>query len=164
MESFETRLHNLLSEYGSEIEWKRSSIKAVSTASIDENVPNKAGVYWIETNMPTAEMQKAISDVTGKQKKTRTNPPVGTSLIDQQNGGIYIVYSGTEENINKRLKQHLFNQGNVDTAKLGCVIDDEPFSNYEWRISFEVIESYELRYAIEAWWRLNHGWPKFCLR
>ena len=64
----------------------------------------------------------------------------------------------------KRLKQHLFNQGHVDTVKLGCVIDEPPFIDYQWHIGFKQIDSYELRYAVEAWWRLNVGWPIFCLR
>jgi len=56
------------------------------------------------------------------------------------------------------------NQGSVSTAKLGCVIDEEPFSEYAWKIGFKEIDSYAIRYATEAWWRLNNGWPKFCLR
>ena len=85
-------------------------------------------------------------------------------MIKQTSVYSYVVYSGTEEDINKRLKQHLFNEGSDETGKLGCKIDEEPFSNYSWSVSFQIIDSYELRYAAEAWWRLNKGWPIFCLR
>jgi hypothetical protein len=114
--------------------------------------------------MPVGKMQTAISEVLGKEKKIRAKPPQGTNLIEQQSGDWYITYSGTEEDLRKRLKQHLFNQGHAKTVKLGCVIDEEPFSQYQWRVSFAPIESYEIRYAVEAWWRLNKGWPIFCLR
>lgn len=158
------KLKELLSEYGEEVHESKQSIAIKSTSCIDKNVPSSPGVYWIETNMPTEEMRASISEVTGKTKRIRKNPPNGTSLIESIGADTCVVYSGTEEDINKRLKQHLFNLGHVDTVKLGCVIDEEPFSNYTWKIGFKQIDSYELRYAVEAWWRLNKGWPKFCLR
>ena len=114
--------------------------------------------------MPIENMRKAITEVLGKEKRIRKNPPKGTTLIKQNGTDFYVAYLGTEDDINKRLKQHLFNQGHADTVKLGCVIDEEPFSKYKWRISFKEIDSYEFRYAVEAWWRLNVGWPAFCLK
>ena len=109
-------------------------------------------------------MQDAIAQVTGKAKRVRKKAPKGSDLIEQNGTESFVVYSGTEDSLNKRLKQHLFNLGNEGTAKLGCKIDQSPFEEFEWHICFSVIESYELRYAVEAWWRLNKGWPKFCLR
>ncbi len=164
MPSTEEQLKTLLETFGKEVERDKGSIAVTSTACIDNNVPSAPGVYWIETTMPVEEMREAISEVVGKNKRLRKNPPNGTSLIEQQNQELYVAYSGTEEDIRKRLKQHLFNQGHVDTVKLGCVIDEEPFSNHQWHIGFKQIDSYELRYAVEAWWRLNVGWPIFCLR
>ena len=158
------KLEKLLSEFGEEIHQSKQSIVVKSTSCIDANVPNSPGVYWIETNMPTEEMRASISEVTGKVKRIRKNPPRGTSLIEPMGADAYVVYSGTEEDINKRLKQHLFNLGHVCTVKLGCIIDEEPFNKYIWKIGFQQIDSYEFRYAVEAWWRLNKGWPKFCLR
>lgn len=164
MPSTEEQLKSLLETFGNEVERDKGSIAVTSTSCIDNNVPDAPGVYWIETTMPVEEMREAISDVIGKNKKLRKNPPNGTSLINQQGNELYVAYSGTEEDIRKRLKQHLFNQGHVYTVKLGCVIDEAPFSNYQWHIGFKQIDSYELRYALEAWWRLNIGWPVFCLR
>jgi hypothetical protein len=157
-------LKHLLHQCGQKIDAEKVVIEVHSTACIDSGVPALPGVYWIETTMPAEEIQNAITEVLGKEKKTRTNPPCGTNLIEQQSSGWYVVYSGTEEDLRKRLKQHLFNQGHVNTVKLGCVIDEEPFSKYQWRVSFVHIDSYEIRYAVEAWWRLNKGWPMFCLR
>jgi hypothetical protein len=96
--------------------------------------------------------------------KIRQKPPTQTQIITQMDHDSYVVYSGTEDNIRKRLKQHLFNEGPPETAKLGCVIDKTPFSEYQWRVSFAVTDSDEIRYAVETWWRLNVGWPVFCLR
>lgn len=153
-------LKNLLDRYGQRVDAEKSVVEVNSEACIDTSVPDSAGVYWIETTMPVSEMQRAIS----KGKRIRSRPPKGTSLIEQYGTDWYVVYSGTEENVRKRLKQHLFNQGSSKTAKLGCVLDKEPFSRFQWRVGFFLIESYEIRYAVEAWWRLNKGWPVFCLR
>ncbi|MEH8174109.1 hypothetical protein [Aeromonas veronii] len=164
MSSELNELKNLLHRFGQKVDAEKNVVAVTSTASIDSNVPDMPGVYWIETTMPVGEMQSAISDVLGKEKKTRANPPKGTSLIEQQGSNWYVAYSGTEEDLRKRLKQHLFNQGHAKTVKLGCVIDEEPFSRFQWRVGYALIESYEIRYAVEAWWRLNKGWPIFCLR
>lgn len=164
MQSTEEQLKVLLETFGNEVERDKGSIPVSSTSCIDNNVPSAPGVYWIETTMPVEEMREAVSEVIGKNKRLRKNPPNGTQLLRQQNQELYVVYSGTEEDMRKRLKQHLFNQGHVDTVKLGCVIDEPPFSKYQWHIGFKQIDSYELRYAVEAWWRLNVGWPIFCLR
>ena len=153
-----------LNQYGQKVDAEKTVIRATSIGCIDSNVPATPGVYWIETNMPVEEMQSAISDVLGKERKVRATPPRGASLIEQKGDGLYVAYSGTEVDLRKRLKQHLFNQGHAKTVKLGCVIDQEPFSQYQWCVGFTVIDSYEIRYAVEAWWRLNKGWPKFCLR
>ncbi|VFB09262.1 Uncharacterised protein [Aeromonas salmonicida] len=157
-------LKTLLNKYVQEVEDTKTIIDVTSTSCIDSNVNASPGVYWIETTMPVDKLQCAISDVLGKPKKIRASHPQGSKLIEQKDSEYYVVYSGTEENLNKRLKQHLFNQGHTETVKLGCVIDDKPFSDYKWRVSFSFIDSYEIRYAVEACWRLNKGWPKFCLR
>jgi len=157
-------LKALLHQYGQKVDAEKTVIGVNSTACIDSNVPASPGVYWIETTMPVGEMQSAIADVLGKVKKVRATSPRGASLIEQEGEGLYVAYSGTEEDLRKRLKQHLFKQGHAKTVKLGCVIDEEPFSQYQWRVGFAAIDSYEIRYAVEAWWRLNKGWPKFCLR
>ena len=157
-------LKKLLTEYGEEIDSTKTTIEVNSLECISSSVPNEPGVYWIGTTMPTGEMQSAISQFTSKAKKIRVNPPRSTKMIKQTSVYSYVVYSGTEEDINKRLKQHLFNEGSDETGKLGCKIDEEPFSNYSWSVSFQIIDNYELRYAVEAWWRLNKGWPIFCLR
>lgn len=157
-------LNKLLNEYGQAVNSQKTVIDVISTNCIDSNVPASPGVYWIETTMPVDEMQTAISEVLDKKKRIRKTPPRGTKLIVQQKSDYYFAYSGTEDDLRKRLKQHLFNQGHADTVKLGCVIDEIPFSQYKWRVGFAVIDSYVFRYAVEAWWRLNIGWPPFCLR
>lgn len=157
-------LKKLLHEYGQTINTQRTVVDVYSSNCIDASVPSSPGVYWIETTMPINEMQDAISDVLGKEKRIRKKPPQGTKIIEQQNLDYYAVYSGTEDDLRKRLKQHLFNHGHADTVKLGCIINETPFSKYKWRIKFAVIDSYEFRYAVETWWRHNIGWPPFCLR
>jgi hypothetical protein len=157
-------LKALLNQYGHTVNAEKTVVEVNSTTCIDASVPASPGVYWIETTMPIETMRNAISEVLGKNKRIRKSPPKGINLIQQRGADFYVAYSGTEDDIRKRLKQHLFNEGHADTVKLGCVIDEDPFSGYKWRVSFTVIESYEFRYAIEAWWRLNVGWPPFCLR
>lgn len=157
-------LKELLHTCGEKVHAGKTLISVVSRACIDKNVPDKPGVYWIETTMPAEEMRQAISVVRKKEKKLRKTRPPGAAFIIQSAGQSYVAYSGTEEDLRERLKQHLFNEGHQRTEKLGCEIDKEPFSNYKWRVGFARIDSYELRYAIEAWWRINLGWPLFCLR
>ena len=157
-------LKSLLDQYGRSIVDDMKKTAVHSTSCIDTYVPDSPGVYWIETTMPVEEMRIAISNVIGKNKRIRKTPPKSAALIRQNASDYYVAYSGTEDDIRKRLKQHLFNEGHANTIKLGCVIDEEPFSNYQWRIGFAEIDSYEFRYAVEAWWRLNVGWPPFCLR
>jgi len=157
-------LKRLLNEYGQTVNAQKTVVDVHSSNCIDTNVPASPGVYWIETTMPVNKMQTAISEVLDKEKRIRKIPPRGTKIIEQQKSGYYVAYSGTEDDLRKRLMQHLFNQGNAGTAKLGCVIDEAPFSQYKWRISYAEIDSYEFRYAVEAWWRHNIGWPPFCLR
>lgn len=154
----------LLNEYGSAINAQRTVVEVYSSNCIDVSVPASPGVYWIETTMPVNEMQSAISEVLEKKKRVRKTPPRGTKIVEQQQSDFYVVYSGTKSDLRQRLKQHLFNQGHADTVKLGCIINEPPFSQHQWRISFAVIDSYEFRYAVEAWWRHNIGWPPFCLR
>lgn len=164
MSSTEQKLKELLTAFGNEIVNSRNPINVLSRSCIDEHVPAAPGVYWIETTMPVEEIKTAISQVTGKEKRSRKKPPEGTRLIEQNGNSQYVVYSGTEGDLKKRLKQHLFNDGHSDTAKLGCVLSSKPFSDYEWSVWFREIASYEIRYAVEAWWRLNCGWPPLCLR
>ncbi|EID4334150.1 TPA: hypothetical protein ACMDO2_004473 [Vibrio parahaemolyticus] len=159
---FET-LSRALDEFGEEIESTKQRIQVIAPDCLD-NVPTGQGVYWIETTMPIIELQRAISALHNKQKKLRVNPPVGATLIVQDEKNPVIIYSGTEGNIQNRLKQHLFYHGSKKTVKLGCIINQSPFCNYDWFVSFAEVDSYELRYAVESWWRLNKGWPQFCLR
>ncbi|HEX7954607.1 MAG TPA: hypothetical protein VF523_16200, partial [Burkholderiales bacterium] len=63
-----------------------------------------------------------------------------------------------------KVKAAFFNQGHADTIKLGCVIDEESLSKFQWRINSKDIDNYYFRYAVDAWWRLNVGWPVFCLK
>lgn len=164
MNSTLDNLKKLLHEYGHTINAQRTVIDVHSLNCIDANVPKSPGVYWIETTMPVDEMQGAISIVLEKNKKTRKKAPFGTSILKQQCSDFYVAYSGTKADLRDRLRQHLFNVGNSETVKLGCIINQHPFSKYQWRVSFAVIDSYEFRYAVESWWRLNIGWPPFCLR
>jgi hypothetical protein len=140
---------------------------AVTVKSIDcllSNVPARPGVYWIETSMPSERLREAIRGTTGKARRTRKKPPKGVKPILQEGEDAYIAYSGTEGNLQSRLAQHLFNQGNVQTIKLGCTVDLAPYSEYSWQVYYTVIEQAVLRYAVEAWWRQEVGWPVFCLR
>ncbi|HGF3738169.1 TPA: hypothetical protein ACF39K_001995 [Vibrio parahaemolyticus] len=162
MSKFE-ELSSLLEAYGQEIEHARKAFPVNSIECLD-SVPDSQGVYWIETTMPISKVREAISELNGKEKNLRVKPPIGTSLITQVEAEPIVIYSGTENNLNSRLKQHLFNLGSKKTAKLGCIISQPPFDSYEWFVSYAEIDSYELRYAVEAWWRLNMGWPQFCLR
>jgi len=74
------------------------------------------------------------------------------------------VYSGTQEDIQKRLLEHLFKSGSETTGRLNCKIDEAPFNKYSWYISYHYINDITVRYAIESWWRINIGWPPMCKR
>ena len=164
-----TDLDNLkirLNKVGNQIEEARriSQRKKISTRQdLVSFVPKNGGLYWIETNMPVDKLLAAIKKTTGKDKRMRKTPPKNIELI-KPNNGVKVVYSGTRSNIQSRLLEHLLNEGNDQTGKLGCKIEDKPFSEYEWYVSYYEIEDEPVRIAIEHWWRLNIGWPLFCLR
>lgn len=150
--------------FGKEAYARRTTVSIRNLSCLESKVPRQPGVYWIETNMPVEQLQDAIKEVTGKYRRLRQKAPKGTKLLIQNGTAPYVAYSGTEGDLQTRLSQHLFNRGNERTVKLGCLIDQSPFNEYEWRASFTIIEQYVLRYAVEAWWRLELGWPVFCLR
>ena len=166
MLSTEHRLENLLDAFGQEVEQERckNTISVTSKSCLDRHVPSAPGVYWIETTMPAEDMQRAIYQVTNKERKLRQDPPEGISSIKQKNHSLYVVYSGTEKDMKKRLKQHLFNEGGRGVNRLGCIIDNPQFSCYKWHVGYRTICRDELRYAIEIWWRRKFGWPVFCKR
>lgn len=119
-------------------------------------IPEKPGCYWIETTMPISKIRKS--------RVRKTAPPDGAQLIRKKKGQFFIVYVGTESNIRRRLKQHLFSYGHEKTVKLGLKLHMPPHSQYEWYVTYVVIEDPVLRYAVESWWRLNIGWPPLCRR
>jgi hypothetical protein len=155
---------NSVAKLGREAYARRTTIAVKSLSCLESKIPKRPGVYWIETDMPVERLQDAIKDATGKARRTRKKAPKGTKLLLQNGAVHYVAYSGTEKDLQVRLSQHLFNLGNTGTVKLGCLVDQSPFNQYEWKVSFTVIEQYVLRYAVEAWWRLELGWPVFCLR
>ncbi len=118
-----------------------------------KNIPETQGVYWIESTIPKPTLKRLIN----KRTNTKNN------IITQVNNKFYTLYSGTERNIQQRLKEHLFNQGG-DKSKLGCVVSDKDFSKYGWRVKFLEINSHSLRYATEIYWREKYGYPPFCIR
>ena len=121
------------------------------------------GLYWIETNMPIEDIKSAIESCSGVKKRTRKTSPDGIGFT-QTNNGFQIIYVGTENDLQKRFLEHLFNEGNSGTTKMSLKIDCNQFLKYEWYISCVHIKDYPVRYAVEAWWRLNVGWPPFCIR
>jgi len=156
----------LLNKVGNQIEEVRQTFqrKKISTRQdLVSFAPKDGGLYWIETNMPDNKLLEAIKKTTGKDKRVRNTPPKNIEPI-KPNNGVKVVYSGTRSNIQSRLLEHLFNEGNTETGKLGCKIEDLPFSKYDWYVSYYEIEDEPVRIAIEHWWRLNIGWPPFCLR
>ena len=159
-------LKTILEQVGKKVEKERIALrkKISSRAELIDFVPTAGGLYWIETNMPGTEMLEAIKETTGKKKRMRSSKPRNGAGFTKANNGHQIVYSGTRSNIQSRLLEHLFNEGNVNTGKLGCKIEDTPFSKYEWHLSYYILEDDSVRIAIESWWRLNIGWPPFCLR
>jgi hypothetical protein len=141
----------------------KNRVKVNSVQSLISNTKHKPGLYWIETDMPINDIINAINTCSGIKKTTRKTPPRGAIFTGKQNG-LQIIYSGTEQDIQKRLLQHLFNQGNSGTVKMSLKIDCSLFSKYQWYISSVHIKDGPTRYALEYWWRLNVGWPPFCLR
>jgi hypothetical protein len=143
---------------------RRVAVTVKSINCLLTNVPARPGVYWIETSMPSARLQEALWATNGKARRTRKMAPKGVKLMLQEGDGAYIAYSGTEGNLQTRLTQHLFNRGSAQTIKLGCTVDLAPYSGYSWQVYYTVIDQAVLRYAVEAWWRQEVGWPVFCLR
>ena len=164
MEEILAQLQQQIDTVGHEMERKKIALDVSSVDDVNSLAPSGPGIYWIETTMPKDTLASAISALTGKKRETRKTKPDGVGLIEQNGDAFYVVYSGTEDNIRKRLRQHLFNESSSTIVKLGCAITQAPFSDFKWRIAVFEIESYEIRYALEAWWRLNIGWPAFCRR
>lgn len=160
------KLQNLLDTVGKQVEKERNAVR--KKISIRQELiscaPTTGGLYWIETNMPDDTLLAAIKKTTLKDKRLRKSPPPKGVGFTQAQGGFKVIYSGTRSNIQSRLLEHLFNEGNANTGKLGCKIGDIPFSTYEWYVSYYKLEDDPVRIAIESWWRLNVGWPPFCLR
>ena len=150
-----------LNEAGKSIDLKRldNRVKIISREDM-RNVPKLSGCYWIETTMP----ELLIFNSSQYERKKRKRPPVGTRPIKQIKNEPYIIYSGTESDVNKRLKQHLFNEGNSGTGKLGIEIDKGLYLDYDWYIYYYEVDDVPLRNALEIWWRHNVGWPPFCKR
>jgi len=142
----------------------RNMAKICSRDDVIANTRNVAGLYWISTNMPILDIQAAIKESSGRVKKTRKTKPDGVGFTVPDGKGIQIIYSGTGGKIQSRLLQHLLDEGHEKTVKLSLKIDNANFSDYDWYLSTVQIKDYPSRYAIEAWWRLNKGWPPFCLR
>lgn len=159
-------LKELLDKVGKQVEEVRKTSKRKKVSNrqgLVNFVPTNGGLYWIETNMPDDKLLEAIKKTTGKDKRMRKTPPKKIDFTKADNG-FKVVYSGTRSNIQSRLLEHLFNEGNDKTGKLGCKIEDKPFSQYEWYVSYCDLNDDTVRVAIESWWRLNAGWPPFCLR
>ncbi len=100
------------------------------------------------------------------KEKNRVNVPKGTktSIIAQDLQKPYIIYNGTQANLNVRLRQHLFNESNEKTGKLGIKIDTGKLKKFKWYVFYWEIDDIVMRNAIETWWRINIGWPPFCKR
>lgn len=154
-----------LNHLGFNLEKRRIKNRQKITTKNDliNHVKNEAGLYWIETNMPIEDIKSAIKICTGKTKLTRKTKPCGIGLT-KPNNNLLVIYSGTQENLQKRLLEHLFNEGSEEIGKLSLKIDCVQFSSYDWYVSCVYIKDYPSRYAFESWWRLNIGWPPFCIR
>lgn len=150
------RLRSLISETGETLERARmaSRVRISSETDLESHALRLAGIYWIETNMSIGQIQDA-TEVCGKRRRQRIKKPDGVGFIDPDSTGFQIIYSGTRENIQSRLFEHLFNRGNAGTGKLGCDLRKREFHGYEWYIYQLSISDYPSRYALEAWWRLN---------
>lgn len=134
-----------------------------SQEDLRNTVQNVAGLYWIETNMPLQDMCTQISLIAKKNKVMRRTTPPGIGFIEPE-GDSVVVYSGTGHALQTRLLEHMFNEGNMLTNKLSLVVNLPPFNQYLWRVSYVYIQDHPSRYALESWWRLNVGWPRFCIR
>ncbi|BBN87053.1 hypothetical protein [Azospira sp. I09] len=141
----------------------RKRVQIRTRADLVSNTKKQPGLYWIETNMPASDITEAVKKCSGKTKNVRKTKPQGIG-ITRSVSGYQIIYSGTESDIQKRLLEHLFNEGADSTEKMSLQIDKPPFAQYDWYISCVHIKDYSTRYALEAWWRLNIGWPPFCKR
>lgn len=156
---------NSLNEIGKCVWASKTTLVIHYVKDITKHVPQSPGVYWLETTMPLEKLQNAAARTLKIEKKrVRRKQPPGAAIIKQVNADWYVVYSGTDDNLQKRLKEHLLNQGHEDTGKLGCIFNRKPFSRYGWRVSFAIIEPLDVRYSIEVWWRYRIGWPPFCIR
>ena len=159
------KLRDMLDQVGKEAEAARKqSRQRIRTTQDLEVASPLEGVYWIETNMPIAEIVSAVKETTRKGLRVRCTKPEGIGFTRPDANEFQVIYIGTQNNIRKRLSEHLFNTGSPKTGKLRCQINHERFSRYEWYFSQCEINHYSIRYAVESWWRLNIGWPPFCIR
>jgi hypothetical protein len=136
--------------------------KYINIVSINDliNVPLNSGVYWIETTMPVTVLHQARVSILNNPKLRYITD--ANLLVHQANNNYYLAYLGTEKNLRSRLEQHLFNTKNV--SRLGCDLNQQPFSNFSWRIWYVEIQDETIRYAVESWWLHNKERPPFCLR
>jgi hypothetical protein len=100
--------------------------------------------------MPEDLLLTNIKQTTGKEKRTRVTTPEGIGFC-QPSRKYTVIYCGTRSNIQSRLLEHLFNDGNEGTGKLGCELETDPFNSYGWFISYYELSNTTLRYA------LSHG-------
>ena len=145
------KLKTLLDTVGQQVEGERKTFrkKISNKQELAKFAPTTGGLYWIETDMPDDKLLTAIKIKTGKNKRIRKSPPKDVGFT-QAKKGFKVVYSGTRSNIQSRLLEHLFNEGNDSTGKLGCKIEDAPFSKYEWYVSYYKLEDDPVRIAIES--------------
>jgi len=154
-----------IEQVGNKLESRRkiNRIQIKTRTDLIDATKKKSGLYWIETNMPIDDLKSAIYLCSGKKKNTRKTKPDGIGFTQRVNE-YQIIYVGTENDLQKRLLEHLFNEGDKGTTKMSIKIDCLLFSKYEWYISCVYLKDDPTRYSIEAWWRLNIGWPPFCIR
>lgn len=165
-QALQQKLIKLLDKYMTEVETKRLASATVIQSRDDliKIAPSEPGVYWIVTDMPTTEIQNHFAGKKIVKRVRKTRKKGESEIIRQKDSELRVIYIGTQASIRTRLLEHLFNEGNKKTVKLGFEIHAEPYSKYQWKIYFAPISNLTLRYAAESWWRANVGWPEFCLR
>ena len=152
---------NLLGREVDDLRIKNTFRLGSSVVELDRNIKLKtSGVYWISTSMPVEHLEVLT------KKERRSTPPEGKGFIDfTDSDRCKIVYSGTQKDINARIKEHLYGGGSKETGKLECDLKQSDFYNdHIWKVSYCYIQNTQLRYAIESWWRINIGWPMMCKR
>jgi len=141
-------------------------------------IPNVAGWYFIQTNMPLQRIcAQGIWQETYVTKKKQETVPVRNYNLGERARrfsnemshywNIEEIYSGMTSNLMKRAKEHTF----ADPGTTGLALSRYPEArDYQWQFGFYTLDRFLQKPSChkmilnlgEQIWRSKNGWPLLC--